>query len=112
MREPAETKTPRKAQSLQRRMMPILGATLVFALLFTPAYGLISRSAIVLAVAPIIAAASQFGWMGGLVAGLVSVPADILLFLMVGESDPATFLGRNFLFSHAVFVGQSGPCSH
>jgi signal transduction histidine kinase/uncharacterized protein YigA (DUF484 family) len=88
----------------QARMAMTLGVTLIYVLAFTPFYNLVLRSAIALSVVPIIVAANSFGLWGGIVAGLLSIPLNMALYAMVGDSDPSTFVPSVFLSSHLVFI--------
>ena len=93
-----------ETQPFRVRIALSLITALAYLLAFAPAHGLISRSAITLSILPIIVTSARFGWRGGVVAGLISVPLKVLLFVSVGEPDIGPFSGRDFLFSHIVFV--------
>ncbi len=91
-----------RIQSFRVRILLSLGAFLVYALLFLSPY--ISRAAIGLAILPILITASIFGRWGGLAAGVISIPINTLLYILVGERELSLFSLENLWILHTGFV--------
>ncbi len=104
MKSDTKKTTVLNKKSLQEVATISFGVVLLYIVLFFPLYKLISRPAIAFAIVPIFVIANISGWKGGLTAGFASIPLNILLFSWAGESDFASFLGKNFWFSHLVFI--------
>jgi PAS domain S-box-containing protein len=75
---------------------------LLYVLAFVPLYSLIARAAIALAALPIILIANAFGLWGGSLAGLLALPLNGLLFALLGDGDPSSFVAANFYSAHVV----------
>lgn len=94
-----------KIQSFKARTIICVGAFLVYALIFNPLYPLFSRATIGLVTLPILITASMLGLWGGFIAGLISIPTNILLFVLAGERNLASFSLENLGMAHIVLVG-------
>lgn len=84
---------------LQTRIILTLISAILYALIFLPLYGLISERAIVLSIMPIFITAYCFGWKIGGIAGILSFPANIFLFLVTGAGS-LSFVDRNYWLWH------------
>ena len=71
---------------------------------FLPLYAVAGRSAVALAVIPILVAGGVWGAITGFLVAVAWVPANAVLLLLAGEPEMAAFMGRNFWFTHAVFA--------
>ncbi len=68
-----------------RTAIMALGAWVVYALVFIPLYHLVGEPAIELVLLPVITAGGLLGTRGGLLAGLLAFPLNVLLLSLAGE---------------------------
>ena len=98
-------------RSFGARVAMSLSAVVAYVLLFFPAYTLLDRSAIVLAVGPLFVVALLFELWGGLAIGLGLIPLDIVLYLLV-EGPTATMPGTDFWLVHVVLLATGLLVGH
>ena len=67
-------------------------------------YPWIGRAGIGLAVLPVLVVGVSFGLMPAAAVAVLSIPANLLMFLLAGDPHPAGLLGSNFWMSQAVFL--------
>ncbi len=92
--------------SWRYRLALSLLVTLAYVLVFFPLYhyALIWRSAIILSVVPVILVAAIYALPGGLIAGLLTLPLNVLLLYLAGERPPFGFMGMNFWVTHIILI--------
>lgn len=93
-----------RPENRQSSLVTIVTLLSSYIILFILAYGFVARSAVSLSVILILLSAKYFGFIGGIVAGGLSLPINSLLFILCGEPAFSAFAGRNFIFSHLVFI--------
>ena len=91
-------------KSPKKQLVICLGLIILYILLYFPLSWVISYSAIVLVVVPILVSAIYFGVWGGTTVALVIIPIDFLLFSTSQHFGAAPFFGRNFIFTHISFL--------
>ncbi len=82
------------------------GITLLYILAFIPLYRteLVARSVVGLAIIPIVTIAGTCGLWPGLIAGVLFITLNMVLYLLAGEPSLAAFTGTYFWATHLVFI--------
>jgi diguanylate cyclase (GGDEF)-like protein/PAS domain S-box-containing protein len=80
------------------------GLILVYGVVFWLFHPLISQAAIVFALPVVFLFAQIYGWWGGLLSGLLVIPLNLALLLLLGDAMPAGAMAMNFWLLHSVFV--------
>jgi signal transduction histidine kinase/DNA-binding response OmpR family regulator len=98
-------------QVLNSRAAIALGTWVVYALAFIPLYHLVGASAPIVVLLPAIAVGGLFGMWGGLFAGLLAFPLNVLLLRLVGEAGwgmmtPGGLMGSTFVALVGAVVGR------
>ena len=89
--------------TIRSRLFVILGLTLLYALVHSIFFSIISHAVIAFSIVPLISAAILIGRHGGIIAGIVVVPLNMFLpFLSQPDFDSSTMIGANFWASHIV----------
>jgi len=89
------------------RLAACLWAAAFYVILFPLAHARLGHAATAICLLPVLTAALLLGTRGGLAAGLIAVPVNLLL-LWPHVPAPVFFLGESFLFSQAVFLTLGG----
>jgi len=98
-------------QVLNSRAAIALGTWVVYVLAFIPLYHLVGASAPIVVLLPAIAVGGLFGTWGGLFAGLLAFPLNVLLLSLVGEAGrgmmtPGGLMGSTFVALVGAVVGR------
>jgi diguanylate cyclase (GGDEF)-like protein/PAS domain S-box-containing protein len=95
-----------KTQFLSKYVREIvLGISLfIYLIIFIVTYPILSRTVVVFYIIPLILGANMFGKWVGLGLGILSIPTDLGLFILIGDGDLSTFNQGNLWAIHGIYV--------
>ncbi|MBU3915127.1 hypothetical protein KKA14_06280, partial [bacterium] len=91
--------------ALKLRLLIILGLTALYVLVFFAFSGVLAGAVVAFSVVPLIFASVLFGRKGGLMAGLLAIPLNMVLFsLFVTDSTGFWIQGKNFWITQVTLI--------